>query len=50
VRDALALAFFATGRLAKQFLQAMAGFESTTVAINPADNSLIMVIELPFWM
>jgi hypothetical protein len=45
--DALALAFFATCRLAKQFLQATAGVESMTVAINPADNSLIVVIEFP---
>jgi hypothetical protein len=47
VGDALALAFLATCRLAKQFLQAMAGVESMTVAINPADNSLSVVIELP---
>jgi hypothetical protein len=46
VWDALALAFFATCRLAKQLLQAMAGIESMTVAINPADNSLIVVIDL----
>jgi hypothetical protein len=44
------LAFFATCRLAKQFLQAVAGVESMTAAINPADNSLIAVIELLFWM
>jgi hypothetical protein len=50
VGDALALAFFATCRLAKQFLQAMAGIESMTAAINPADNSLSVVIELPRWM
>jgi ACR3 family arsenite efflux pump ArsB len=47
VEDALAIVFFATCGLAKQFLQAMAGVESMTVAINPADNSLIVVIELP---
>jgi hypothetical protein len=47
VADALASAFLATCRLARQFLQAMAGAESKTVAINPADNSLIVVIELP---
>jgi hypothetical protein len=47
VADALALPFFATCLLAKQFLQAMAGVESMTVAINPADNSLSVVIELP---
>jgi hypothetical protein len=47
VADALALPFFATCLLAKQFLQAMAGAESMTVAINPADNSLSVVIELP---
>jgi hypothetical protein len=46
----LALAFFATCRLASQFLQAMAGVESMTVAINPADNSFILVIELPSWI
>ena len=45
--DALALAFVATCRLARQFLQAIAGVESMTVAINPADNSLSVVIELP---
>jgi hypothetical protein len=28
----------------------MEGVESMTVAINPADHSLIVVIELPFWM
>jgi hypothetical protein len=50
VGDTLALAFFATCRLAKQFLQAMAGVESMTVAINPADNSLMVVIELLLWM
>jgi hypothetical protein len=50
VGNELALAFFATWRLAKQFLQAMAGVESMTVAINPADNSLIVVIELLLWM
>ena len=44
------MAFLATYRLAKQFLQAMAGVESMTVAINPADNSLIVVIELLLWM
>jgi hypothetical protein len=42
--DALALAFFAPCRLAKQFLQAVAGVESMTAAISPADNSLIVVI------
>jgi hypothetical protein len=36
--------------LAKQYLQAMAGVESMTVTINPADNSLIVVIEIPLWM
>jgi hypothetical protein len=50
VGDTLALAFFAKCRLAKQFLQAMAGVESMTVAINPADNSLIVVIEPLLWM
>src|ERR1700736_1476269 len=33
-----------------QFLRAMVGVASMTVAINPADNSLIVVIELPLWM
>jgi hypothetical protein len=28
----------------------MVGVESMTVAINPADNSLIVVIERPLWM
>jgi hypothetical protein len=32
--------------VAGQFLQAMAGVESMTAAINPADNSLIVVIGL----
>jgi hypothetical protein len=36
--------------LAKQLLQAVAGVESMTVAINPVDNSLSVVIELPLWM
>jgi len=40
------MVFLATCRLAEQFLQAMAGVESMTVAISPADNSLIVVIEL----
>jgi hypothetical protein len=44
------LAIVATFRLAKQLLQALAGVESMTVAINPADNPLIVVIELPLWM
>jgi hypothetical protein len=48
--DALALAFFVACRLAKQFLQAIAGVESMTAAISPADNNLIVVIELPLWM
>jgi hypothetical protein len=48
--DALALAVFATCRLAKLFLQAVAGVESMTAAISPADNSLIVVIELPLWI
>jgi nicotinate-nucleotide pyrophosphorylase len=47
VGDAAALAFLATYRLAEQFLQALAGIASMTVAINPADNSLNVVIELP---
>ena len=45
-----ALAFFAACHLAKPFLQAMAGVASMTVAINPADNSLIVVIETSFKM
>ena len=48
--DALLMVFLATCRLAEQFLQAMAGVESMTVAISPADNSLIVVIELPLWI
>jgi hypothetical protein len=32
--------------LTKPFLQAMAGVESMTAAINPADNSFIVVIKL----
>src|SRR5258708_16713456 len=48
--DALVMVFLATCRLAEQFLQAMAGVESMTVAISPADNSLIVVIELPLWI
>jgi len=36
--------------LAKPFLQAMAGVESMTVTISPANNSLIVVIELPLWI
>jgi len=50
VGDAPELAFFATCRLAEQFLPAMAGVESMAVAINPADNSFNTVIELPLWM
>jgi hypothetical protein len=43
--NTLALAFFATCRL-----HAMPGVENITVAINPADNSLIAVIELLLWL
>jgi hypothetical protein len=48
--DALALAFFATWHVAKQFLRAVADVVSMTAAISPADKRLIVVIGLPLWI
>jgi hypothetical protein len=46
VGKALTLAFSATCREATPLSRAMAGVANMAIAINPADKSLIVVIEL----